>query len=62
MAKPDYDKAIYRLTTINSRLFAGEALDVKDLSEEFNVSVRTIQKDLNERLAYLNIGKNDVGK
>ena len=33
MAKPDYDKAIYRLTTIYSRLFAREALDVKDLAE-----------------------------
>ncbi len=45
-----YDKAMCRLTTIVSRLNLGEALDVKELAKEFNVSVRTIQKDLNDRL------------
>jgi predicted DNA-binding transcriptional regulator YafY len=35
----------------------GEALDVKELAREFNVSVRTIQKDLNQRLIYWDIGK-----
>ncbi len=44
-------KALIRQTTIWSRLNAGETVNVKDLSEEFGVGVRTIQKDMNERLA-----------
>jgi len=48
--KHDYDKILTRLTTILSRLNDGEALSVKALSEEFNVSERTIQRDFNERL------------
>ena len=55
MGKPEYDKAMYRLTTIICRLNVGEALDVRDLAEEFGVSLRTIQKDLNERLSHLPI-------
>ena len=39
-----------RLTIILSRLNDGEALSVKALAEEFNVSDRTIQRDFNERL------------
>lgn len=48
--KHDYDKTLTRLTTILSRLNDGEALSVKDLAEDFNVSTRTVQRDLNERL------------
>jgi len=62
MAKKQYDKALYRLTTIVSRLLMGEALDVKELAHEFNVSVRTIQKDLNERLIYWDISKDKNGR
>jgi predicted DNA-binding transcriptional regulator YafY len=40
----------------------GEALDVKELAREFNVSVRTIQKDLNQRLIYWDIRKNKDGR
>ena len=43
-------KALIRQTTIFNRLNAGETLNVKDLAEEFAVSLRTIQKDFNERL------------
>ncbi len=46
----DYDKILTRLITILSRLNEGEALSVTELVEEFNVSVRTIQRDFNERL------------
>jgi predicted DNA-binding transcriptional regulator YafY len=42
--------ALIRQTTIFNRLNAGETLNVKALAEEFGVSVRTIQKDFNERL------------
>jgi len=44
-------KALIRQTTIWSRLNAGETVNVKALAEEFDVGVRTIQKDMNERLA-----------
>lgn len=48
--KHDYDKILTRLTVILSRMNDGEALSVKELSEEFNVSTKTIQRDMNERL------------
>ena len=48
--KHDYDTILTRLTIILSRLNDGEALSVKALAEEFNVSDRTIQRDFNERL------------
>jgi predicted DNA-binding transcriptional regulator YafY len=48
--KHDYDKILTRLTTILSRLYQGEKLQPKDLSQEFNVSLRTIQRDFKERL------------
>ncbi len=51
--KHDYDKTLFRLNTILSRLNDGEALSVKELAGEFNVSERTIQRDFNERLVAL---------
>jgi predicted DNA-binding transcriptional regulator YafY len=48
--KHDYDKALTRLRVILQRLNDGEALSVKELADEFNVSTRTIQRDFNERL------------
>ena len=48
--KHDYDKILTRLTIILSKLNDGESLSVKELAEEFNVSTKTIQRDLNERL------------
>lgn len=48
--KHDYDKIITRLTIILSKLHQGEELKPKDLSEEFGVSLRTIQRDFRERL------------
>lgn len=53
--KHDYDKILTRLTIILSRLNDGEALSVKDLAEEFNVSSKTIQRDFNERLSAFHI-------
>jgi predicted DNA-binding transcriptional regulator YafY len=49
--KHDYDKILTRLTRILSRLNDGEVLSITELAEEFNVSTRTIQRDLNERLS-----------
>lgn len=48
--KHDYDKIITRLTVILSKLYQGDKLQPKDLSEEFGVSLRTIQRDFKERL------------
>ncbi|MCX6075847.1 MAG: hypothetical protein NTW78_03070, partial [Campylobacterales bacterium] len=39
--KHDYDKIITRLTIILSKLYQGQKLQPKDLSEEFGVSLRT---------------------
>ncbi len=44
------DKLAVRLTSIITRLNAGEILSVKELAEEFEVTQRSIQKDLNERV------------
>lgn len=49
--KHDYDKILTRLIIILSRLNDGEALSVKEVAEEFNVSTRTLQRDFNERLS-----------
>jgi predicted DNA-binding transcriptional regulator YafY len=51
--KHDYDKTLTRLITIISKLHQGEALSVKTLAEEFNVSERTVQRDFNDRLIHL---------
>ena len=48
--KHDYDKILTRLMNILARLNDGEALSVKELAQEFNVSTKTIQRDFNERL------------
>ena len=44
------DKLAMRLTSIITRLNAGEILSVKELADEFAVTQRSIQKDLNERV------------
>ncbi|MCD6173787.1 MAG: WYL domain-containing protein [Sulfurimonas sp.] len=49
--KHNYDKILTRLTNILARLNDGEALSVKELAEEFNVSSKTLQRDFNERLS-----------
>jgi predicted DNA-binding transcriptional regulator YafY len=45
-----YVKTNERIATILSRLYAGEILSMKELSVEFGVNLRTIQRDVNERL------------
>ena len=41
------------------KLNQGESLDPAALAEEFNVNLRTIQRDLNERFGYLPLEKQD---
>lgn len=59
--KHDYDKTLTRLVSILNILNAGQGVASKDIAEEFNVSVRTIQRDFSERLAMFPIYK-DKGK
>ncbi len=53
----EHDKLAQRLGMILQLLNNGEALDVKILAKEFHVTIRTIQKDLNERLSFLPLFK-----
>ena len=48
--KHDYDRTVTRLITILSKFSHNEIVNPKELAEEFNVTVRTIQKDLKDKL------------
>lgn len=50
-----HDKIAFRLATILTKFNSGEKLTTKELAEEFNVDVKTIQTDLNKRLIFLPI-------
>ena len=47
------DTLVYRLSSILIKLNHGEKLDPQGLADEYGVNLRTIQRDLNERFAYL---------
>lgn len=53
------DTLSYRLAYILIKLNQGERLHLGDLAKELNVSVRTLQRDVNERFAGLPIEKVD---
>jgi predicted DNA-binding transcriptional regulator YafY len=53
MTTHEHDHLAWRLTAILQKLNDGEALGVKQLADEFSVHSRTIQRDLNERFAFL---------
>lgn len=61
MNTPDNDKQTLaaRLTAILQRLNRGESLDPHALALELGVNLRTIQRDLNERLAFLGLEKHN---
>lgn len=44
------EKLAFRLSNILARLHQGDALDKHQLAQDFEVDVRTIERDLNERL------------
>lgn len=52
-----HDKIATRLALILNKFNSGEKFSVDNLVEEFNVTKRTIQRDLSERLSYLPIKK-----
>ncbi|EKP0278430.1 WYL domain-containing protein [Aeromonas bestiarum] len=49
----EHDTLAQRLGVILTKLNNGQRLVITELATEFNVSARTIQRDLNVRLAYL---------
>lgn len=48
--KDNYEKLFSRLTKILERLYNGEVLQSSELAKDYDVSVRTIQRDFIERL------------
>jgi predicted DNA-binding transcriptional regulator YafY len=59
--KHSYDKALYRLVSIIAMLLKDERPTIKSLAEEFNVGIRTIQKDVYQRLTQFDIEKDPLG-
>lgn len=55
----NHDTLVYRLAQTLVKLNQGERLDPQSLADEFGVNLRTIQRDLNERFAYLPLEKAD---
>lgn len=57
MPVANHDTLVRRLALILIKLNQGQKLDPKQLAEEFNVNMRTIQRDINERFSYLPLEK-----
>lgn len=57
MTQSDHDQLAWRLASILMKLNQGERLDITNLAEEFKVHKRTIQRDLQERFAFLPLEK-----
>jgi len=59
MMKESHDTVATRLAMILVKFNSGEKFTADELCEEFNVNKRTIQRDLNNRLSYLPIKRED---
>jgi predicted DNA-binding transcriptional regulator YafY len=57
MSTGNHDTLVYRLAQMLVKLNQGEKLDPQELADEFGCTLRTIQRDLNERFAYLPLEK-----
>lgn len=57
----EHDTLAMRLVLILKKLIGGESFTIEDLSREFGVSKRTIQRDLNERFNFLEIVRDKEG-
>lgn len=57
MSKGKHDTLVYRLSQMLVKLNQGEKLSPRNLADEFGVNLRTIQRDLNVRFAYLPLQK-----
>jgi predicted DNA-binding transcriptional regulator YafY len=59
MTDSSHDTLVYRLAQMLVKLNQGEKLNPQALADEFGVNLRTIQRDLNVRFAYLPLQKTD---
>lgn len=59
MTDSSHDTLVYRLAQMLVKLNQGEKLNPQALADEFGVNLRTIQRDLNIRFAYLPLQKTD---
>ena len=59
MSTGNHDTLVYRLAQILIKLNQGEKLYPQSLADEFGVNLRTIQRDLNVRFAYLPLQKTE---
>jgi predicted DNA-binding transcriptional regulator YafY len=59
MVSDYHETLVYRLAQMLVKLNQGEKLDPRALAGEFGVNLRTIQRDLNSRFAYLPLQKTD---
>ncbi len=59
MTSGTHDTLVYRLAQILIKLNQGDKLDPQALADEFGVNLRTVQRDLNVRFAYLPLMKSD---
>ncbi len=57
MSVSSHDTLVYRLAQMLVKLNRGEKLNPQALADEFGVNLRTIQRDLNVRFAYLPLAK-----
>lgn len=57
MANENHDTLVFRLAQMLVKLNQGENLDPRSLAGEFGVNLRTVQRDLNVRFAYLPLQK-----
>ena len=57
MKEKESERISQRLASILSKLNAEKSLSVEELAQDFNVSSRTIQRDLNERFNFLPLEK-----
>ena len=53
-----HEKLAERLASILVELNTTGQIDINELSERFSIGIRTLQKDLNERLVFLNWEQN----
>ena len=53
MNSANHDTLVRRLAMILIKLNQGEKLDPRQLANEFDVNLRTVQRDINERFSYL---------
>lgn len=57
MSESMHEKLAYRLSDMLTMLNTGDALDVGELAEKYQVSRRTVMRDIDERLAFLPLEK-----